>query len=160
MGTSGDPVRPGWRARLLSFRLLRLPFLLSERVVAPLDFSGLVSSPERICRHLLGAHHQPRQLVYDLELLSLHEGALAELERAAREVVEHDTPRTRWLRDLCVHQRYHEQLLEAVVRFRRGEALLTPEEALDPDLTLRGFLSWCARQPVSMPGWSGLDARA
>lgn len=151
VGTSLDPVRSGWRPQLLKYRAARLPFLLRERVVAPLDFSGLVSSPERICRHLLGAHHRPEQLVYDLELLSLHPGALESLEQAARDVVIHDTPRTRWLRDLCVFERYHEQLLDAVVRFRRGEPVLTPAQALDPDLTLRGFLGWCAKQQLPRP---------
>ncbi len=149
VGTSGNPVRAGWRARLLRFRAVRLPFLLAGRVVAPLDFSGLVSSPERIIRHLLGAHHQRHQLVYDLELLELHPGMLEALERAARDVVEHDTRRTRWLRDLCAFEGYHEELLDAVVRYRCGEALLPVERAMDPDLTLRGFLAWCAAQPDS-----------
>ena len=144
VGTSTDPVRSTWRARLLQPRALRLPFLLWERVVAPLDFSGLVSTPERICRHVLGAHHRPEQLIYDLELISLHEGALGELERAAREVVDHDTPRTRWLKDLCVFEGYHQQVVDTVARFRRGEAVLTPQQAVDPDLTLSGFLAWCA----------------
>ncbi len=152
VGTSTMPVRNTWRARALHWRGLRLPFLLAERFVAPLDFSGLVSTPERVSRHLLGAHHQPAQLVYDLELLSLEPGALEALEQAVREIVTQDTPRTRWLKDLCVHEGYHESLLDAVVRFRRGDALVNEREAMDPDITLRGFLSWCAA--------SGLSARA
>lgn len=148
VGTSDRPVRNTWRARLLQYRALRLPFLWAERFVAPLDFSGLVSSPERISRHLLGAHHQPAQLVYDLELLSLHDGALEALEAAVREVVTVDSPRTRWLKDLCVHEGYHESLLAGVERFRKGEPGLTPAQALDPDVTLRGFLTWCAAQGV------------
>jgi hypothetical protein len=149
VGTSTLPVRNTWRARLLAFRGVRLPFLLAERFVAPLDFSGLLSSPERIARHVLGAHHQPAQLAYDLELLSMHEGALETLEGAAREICTTDTPRTRWLRDLCVHEGYHESVLDAVSRYRRGEALVADKDALDPDLTLRGFLTWCASAPRS-----------
>lgn len=143
IGTSDRPVRSNWRARALFFRPLRFPFLLAERAVAPLDFSGLRSSPERISRHLLGAHHQPAQLLYDLELLSLHPGALEALEAAAREVVAKDTPRARWLQDLCVHEGYHQSLLEAVERFRRGEALVSPEQASDPDVSFKAWLAWC-----------------
>ncbi len=149
VGTSSQPVRDTWRARLLQWRAIRLPFLLAEGVIAPLDFSGLVSSPERVSRHLLGAHHQPAQLVFDLELLSLTPGALEALEQAVREVLTLDTPRTRWLRDLCVHEGYHQGLLDAVTRFRAGEPLVTPGQALDPDITLRGFLTWCAAQRPS-----------
>jgi hypothetical protein len=149
VGTSNTPVRDTWRARLFHWRALRLPFLLAERFVAPLDFSGLVSTPERVSRHLLGAHHQEAQIIYDLELLALTPGALAQLELAVRDVVENDTPRTRWLKDLCVHVGYHEALLDGVVRFRRGEKIVSPEQEWDPDITLRGFLRWCAAQRVS-----------
>lgn len=146
IGTSNRPVLPNWRARALHFRVARLPFLLAEKAVAPLDFSGLLSSPARISRHLLGAHHQPAQLLYDLELLSLNPGALEALEAAAREVVARDTPRTRWLKDLCVHEGYHQSLLEAVERFRRGEAIVSPEQARDPEVSFKAYLDWCAAQ--------------
>lgn len=145
VGTSTRPVRSNWRARLLHFRGVRLPFLLAERFVAPLDFSGMLSSPERVSRHVLGAHHQPAQLVYDLELLSLHEGALERLEAAATEILEHDTPRTRWLKDLCVHEGYHQSVLEAVRAFRASP----PAPGTDPDLSFSGFLDWCSKVPVS-----------
>lgn len=140
VGTSNAPVRANWRARLLHVRGVRLPFLLAERFVAPLDFSGMLSSPERISRHVLGAHHQPAQLVYDLELLSVHAGTLERLEAATREILEHDTPRTRWLKDLCVHDGYHQSVIEAVRRFRSEP----PAPGSDPDLSFSGFLSWCS----------------
>ncbi|MBX3275021.1 MAG: hypothetical protein KF729_32450 [Sandaracinaceae bacterium] len=73
---AADPVRPSWRARLLERRPLRFPFLVRERAIAPLDFSGLASPPERIIRHLLGAHHDANQFAYDLALLSVHPGKL------------------------------------------------------------------------------------
>lgn len=141
IGTSTQPVRANARARLLAFRGVRLPFLLAERFVAPFDFSGLLSSPERIIRHVLGAHHQPEQLVYDLELLSMQPGALAQLEAEARAIVESDSSRARWLKDLCVHVGYHESVVDAVRHFRAG--------SLDPDLSLRGFLTWCSEQPLT-----------
>src|SRR5262245_44929495 len=73
------PVRATWRARLLEVRPLRFPFLLAERAVAPWDLSGLLSSKERVFCHLLGAHHDEHQFAYDLEMLAVHPGALAEL---------------------------------------------------------------------------------
>ncbi|MFK7985073.1 MAG: hypothetical protein AB8I08_03505 [Sandaracinaceae bacterium] len=146
-----DPVRPTWRARLLKNRALRLPCLLAERAVAPLDFSGLVSSRARIVRHLLGAHHDGEQFLYDLALLSLHDGALQELVERARAVVEGTDPRSGWLRDLVVYERYHERLLSASERALREGVTLSPEAASDPDISLSGYLMWCAAQPATPP---------
>jgi hypothetical protein len=147
IGTSSQPPRPSWRARLLAFRPLRFPFLLAERAIAPLDSSGLLSDRERVLRHLLGAHHEGAQFVYDLEMLSADPGAFDELLRRAREVVESDTPRTRWLRDLTVFEGYHESLLQAAERAARGEFDYPPERANDPDTRFVAYLDWCARQP-------------
>jgi len=147
IGTSATPVRDTWRARLLAFRPARFPFLLAERAIAPLDTSGLVSSRERVIRHLLGAHHDAKQFVYDLEILEGFEGALEELVSRTREVLEHDTPRSRWLRDLVVHEGYHEALLRAAERALEGELELSEAEARDPDISFRAYLAWCARQP-------------
>ncbi len=138
------------RARLLSFRPLRFPFLLHERAIAPLDFSGFASSRERILRHLLGAHHDANQFAYDLELLAIHPGALEELHERVRRVVTGEDPRAEWLRDLVVFERYHENLLAAVEHALRDGVRFAPHEADDPDIALRAYLSWCARQP---PTW-------
>lgn len=147
VGTCTDGrVRPTWRARLLEKKALRLPFLLAERAVAPLDFTGLGSPPDRVIRHLLGAHHDANQFVYDLELLSIH-GRLDELHAAVRDVVERDTPRSRWLRDLTVFEGYHESLLAAVERALAGGPAMSAEEARDPDVSFGAYLRWCARQP-------------
>lgn len=145
IGTSNDkPVRSTWRARLLSWRAIRIPFLIHEGAIAPLDLSGLGSSPERIIRHLLAAHHDGVQFAYDLELLALHPGRLEELRDRAREIVENDAPRSRWLRDLAVFEGYHEALLTAVEKALRGEALLSDAQRNDPDISLRAYLSFCA----------------
>ena len=147
------PVRKTWRARLLEPRAARFPFLLRERAIAPLDFSGLASPRERILRHLLGAHHDGNQFVYDLELLAIHPGALEELRDRARAVVDGSDPRAAWLRDLCVYERYHEHLLEVVEEvLARGSVLelLPKHEAQDPDITLSAYLRWCAAQPEDM----------
>ena len=152
IGTSARPPRPTLRARLFDLRPLRFPFLLAERAVAPHDFSGLLSDRERVLCHLLGAHHEGEQFVYDLEMLSVDPGALQELYRRARQVVENDTPRTRWLRDLTVYEGYHEDLLAAAERAVRGELGYPPERRDDPDTRFVAYLAWCARQPQSYEG--------
>lgn len=149
VGTSRAPVRRTFRARLLSLRVLRLPALLWERAIAPFDLSGLASPPERVARHVLGAHHEGAQLVYDLELLALHAGWLERLRDAARAIVEEDTPRSRWLRDLCVYEGYHEDVLGRTEAMLAGRLPATAEEARDPDVTLAAHLAWCAAQPAS-----------
>lgn len=154
------PVRSTWRARLLAFRPLRFPFLLKERAVAPLDFSGLASSPDRVVSHLLGAHHDGIQFLYDLQLLESVPGALDRVASSAREVLERpEAARSRWLRDLVVYERYHEHLVEAVDAFR-ARSFEAPAEAFDdPDLSLTGYLAWCARQPTTPDAtWAALRA--
>lgn len=147
VGTSPNgTVRPTWRARLLANRAVRLPCLLAERAVAPFDFTGLRSPPERVIRHLLGAHHDGNQFVYDLEILAGH-GKLDELRRAVADMLARDDARTRWLRDLVVFEGYHESLARAVERTMTSGPAMTATEALDPDLTFCGYLTWCARQP-------------
>lgn len=146
MSTS-QPVRRTLRARLLQYRPIRFPFLLWEGAVAPLDFSGLASPPDRVIKHLLGAHHDKNQFVYDLEVLMCTHGLLEELHAAARAVVENDTPRSRWLRDLVVFERYHENLLEAVESAMRDGIVMSREDEQNPDISFRGYLRWCASQP-------------
>jgi len=140
-------VRPTWRARLLHYRPLRFPFLLAERAVAPLDFTGLASSRDRIIRHLLGAHHDGDQFVFDLELLTCHEGGLDALARAIESQLAGDTPRSRWLRDLTVFEGYHESLKAAVDRALAEGVRVPPSVADDPDISFAAYLRWCARQP-------------
>ncbi len=152
VGTSSHPVRPGLRAKLFAYRPLRFPFLLREKAIAPLDFSGLLSSRERVVSHLLGAHHDANQFVYDLEMLSLFagedgEGGLEELFSRARRIAESDDARARYLRDLVVYEGYHRQLVEAVADALRGVDRLSDEERADPDISFRAYLAWCARQP-------------
>lgn len=152
VGTSAAPVRRTWRARLLSLRPLRFPFLLREHAIAPLDLSGLSSDPARVHAHLLGAHHDGNQFAYDLEMLSLGADGPRWLERvrdSARGVASEDTRHARWLRDLCVHQGYHESLLAAVERAIAGDLGLSPSEQDDPDISFSAYLAWCARQPAT-----------
>lgn len=149
VGTSpGGTVRPTWRARLLANRAIRLPFLLAERAVAPLDFTGLRNPPERLIRHLLGAHHDGNQFVYDLEILAGH-GRLEQLRDAVAGVLAHDSDRSRWLRDLTVFEGYHESLAAAVDRAIAAGPAMSDTDATNPDLSFRAYLAWCARQPAT-----------
>lgn len=146
--STAHAVRPGWRARLLEKRPLRLPFLLREGSVAPWDLSGLLSTPERLMRHMLGTHHDGNQFVYDLQMLSIHPGRTEELLEQARAVVENRDPkRAAWLRDLVVYEQYHETLLAVVESAVRDGVELPPDEAADPDISFLAYLRWCARQP-------------
>ncbi|MGZ3423014.1 MAG: hypothetical protein ACXVEE_34450 [Polyangiales bacterium] len=143
------PVRSTLRARLLHNRALRFPFLLRERSIAPLDFSGFASSRERILRHLLASHHDENQFAYDLELLAIHPGALVELRERVQRILSGEDPRSEWLRDLVVFEGYHEDLLAAVEHALEHGVRFAPHEADDPDIALTGYLRWCASQPAT-----------
>ena len=160
IGTCTDyAVRSTWRARLLQFRPLRFPFLLAEKAIAPWDMTGLWSSRERVIRHLLGAHHDGHQFIYDLQMLEPHPGALQELAERLDAVLEGRDPRAEWLRDLCVYERYHEDLAQGLRRFLEGERELSAEDARDPDISFYAYLAWCAAQPTTPEAtWRALRA--
>ncbi|MEZ4443956.1 MAG: hypothetical protein R3B72_33085 [Polyangiaceae bacterium] len=151
IGTSVDaPVRDTWRARLLAFRPLRFPFLLAEGAITPWDLSGLYSDPARVSQHLICAHHDGHQFVYDFELLACDREVVEALVEEVRAVVSGEHPRAEWLRDLTVFEGYHEALLEAAERALRGELLLPEEQADDPDMSFLAYLRWCAEQPPTL----------
>lgn len=147
IGVGSMPRRPGRRAALWSWRPLRFFPLALGRHIAPWDLSGLLSSQEQILRHLLGAHHEKNQHVYDLQLLSLHPGGLAELRQRAAAVVSGQDPEAGWLRDLVVFEGYHERLLAGAEALLGGAEEIDPADADNPDVSFRAYLRWCARQP-------------
>lgn len=150
VGTCADGrPRPTRRARLLDRRPLRFPFLMRERAIAPWDLTGLLSDRERLIRHLLGAHHDGVQFIYDLQVLQRHPGALAELRHRCAAITQGTDPRAEWLRDLTVYEGYHDDLLAGVDRFIAGEWELDPASAQDPDLSFWAWLRWCAAQPAT-----------
>ena len=142
-------VRDTRRARALQWRPLRFPFLLAEHAVAPWDMSGLFSTPERLTRHLLGAHHDAHQFIYDVQVLSLTPGAVEGLHERVRAVVNGTDPHSEWLRDLCVYEGYHEMLLDGVEAFLAGAVELSPADAEDADTSFIAYLDWCSRQPAT-----------
>jgi hypothetical protein len=150
IGTCSDsPVRQTWRAKILKLRPLRIPCLIYERAIAPLDLTGLASSRERIIRHLIAAHHDGRQFNYDLELLQIWPGALEVLLQRVNDVVDESHPKSRWFKDLAVFDGYHESLQTAVQDAVNNGVLLAPSDRHDPDTSLLGFLNWCASQPTT-----------
>lgn len=149
VGTSASGrIRRTVRAHVLAPRALRLPALLAVGAVVPLDTTGLASSPARLIRHLLGAHHDRRQFAFDLELLAAY-GELPALRRAAHAVVTGADPRADFLRDLTVFAGYHEALLAAVDAALAGQSLLPAGEAADPDISFAACMRWCARAPAT-----------
>ena len=150
VGTCGEhSPRPNLRAKIMHWRVARFPFLVAEQAIAPLDFSGLLSSPQRIVKHLLGAHHDRNNFAYDLQLLLTHPEWLKNAFNEANRIKLQQTERSRWLADLCVFEHYHEHLAEALFAAINGQIEMTTTEADDPDTTLTGYLQWCSRQPTS-----------
>ncbi len=148
IGTSPNgTIRDNWRARILFYRPARFPFLAKESAIAPFDLTGLASSPQRIIKHLLGAHHDGNQFIFDLELLSAHDGALEELAQQARKIAQGSDARSLWMRDLTVFEGYHEELLAATEKALQNGIDLSPEELLDADMSLAAYLNWCTQQP-------------
>lgn len=145
-----SPVRPTLRARLLALRPLRAPLLLRERAIAPLDLSGLSSSPERVVSHLLGAHHDGNQFAYDLQMIAADPGKIEETLSRARRIVERTDPRADYLRDLVVFEGYHEKLVAACERALREDFGLDEVDLQNPDVSFDAYLKWCAHQPKTL----------
>jgi hypothetical protein len=150
IGTSREkPVRDTLRARVLENRTVRFFFLLRERAIAPLDLSGLRSSPARIAKHLVSAHHDEVQFLYDFELLSANREMLERVYEDARAIAAGEHARSEWLKDLTVYDGYHDDLARAVRAFLDGELDVDPRWRTDPDISFYAYLAWCRKQPAS-----------
>jgi hypothetical protein len=148
VGVGGTPARTGWRPWLLDWRVIRLPFLLRERCIAPLEMTGLSLSPDFLERHLLAAYHRVDHGIYDLQLLSLHPGRLERLHVLAVDAAEGRTGRGRWLADLCVYQGYHRTLVGLVEQAMAGD-FSSADQQIPSDASLGGWLRWCVHQPTT-----------
>jgi hypothetical protein len=140
-----DRVRNTWRARLMSKRPLRFPFLLREGVIHPLEVTGLATSNRELREHVLGAFHPDEQALYDLALLKAHPGELEQLRDDLAAVVDGSHPRASWLADLCVYEGYHARVLSQVERALGGD--LTADAEVAADTTLRAFVAFLCTQP-------------
>jgi len=159
IGVADDGARArSGRARLMEPRPLRFPFLLWEGSVAPLDLSGLASTPTRLRKHVLGTFHAGERFAYDLQILACYPGELERLHEEVRQVVDGSHPRGEWLRDLCVYDGYHERLLAYLDRVASGEQSLEPADHRNPDASFTAYLTWCASQPATPQGtWQALS---
>ncbi len=146
------PVRSSWRARLLSHRAVRFPFLVRERAIHPLELTGLGTPPAALRHHALTAYHPRDHVVYDLVILSAHPGELERLRDEAAAIVDGTHPRAAYLRDLCVYEGYHEGVLAAVERALRGD-FMSADLELASDATLEGYVDWLLSQPTGLRAW-------
>jgi len=158
IGTCSEhPVRSTLRARLMARRPLRFPFLVKEKSIAPWDMSGLAQDADRLIGHLLTAHHDATQFVYDLQILTAHPGSLQRLRERLVSLLDGSDPQAEWFRDLCVFEGYHEALSAGVDRILSGDVELDPSDADDPDISFYAYLRWCAAQPLTPAStWSAL----
>lgn len=140
-----DPPRQTKRARLLQFRALRLPALLAFGSVSPWDLTGLLSSPKRLIRHILGTHHDKDQAIYDLEILSRYPGGIETLRAQVRDIIDGCSPYAELARDLVVYENYHEKLLEIIDDFVANG----PPPSPNPDVSFAAYVKWCTNQPSS-----------
>ncbi len=138
-----DPQRMTLRARLLKYRPIRIPFLLKYGSIAPWDLTGLLSSPEKMMKHLIGTHHDGDQFQYDLEILSCYPEALTTLHQLVIDVLSGNHPDAALVKDLVVYDQYHARLKDEIERHLNE----TAKTSTDPDISFRAFLHWCSQQP-------------
>lgn len=149
IGVDDAPVRRTLRARLWQFRPLRFPFLMWQKAIDPIDLTGLSGSMERKHSHLVGAYHPGDNALYDLECMTCDPEALEALRADVVQIIEGNTFRSRFLKDLTVYEGYHERLLQLIDRAMVNDFAPAAEKVDHPDTTLRGFLRWCAAAPDS-----------
>lgn len=88
------------------------------------DPVGFFSTRDGIIGHLLQVvHANPR---YDLELLSMFEDGLAELESQTRQMIAGTHPRAAQIGAIVEEPDYHARLLEYTLEFRRDPAAPAP----------------------------------
>lgn len=148
VGIADAPVRDTRRARLLQYRVLRVPVVLALRVVNPFDLVGLGTDPAWLVRHIAGTYHPGDNAVYDVALLTAYPEHLDALSARVRAIRDESHPRARLYKDVCVYAGYHDRLLELIDRFRAGEPVAPA--ALPSDATLPGFVEWMCRQPPTL----------
>lgn len=147
IGLDETPVRQTWRARVWHYRPFRFPFLIWEKAIDPIDLTGLSGTMERKHRHLVAAYHPGDNALYDLECMTCDPEALQSLREDVVHILEGQTSRARFLKDLVVYEGYHERLLVLIDRAMAGDFAPAVGKENHPDTTLRGFLRWCAKQP-------------
>lgn len=155
-----DPgARDYYRHRGISFGFHQVLRALDDPT-SILDPTGIFSDRDVIIGHLMQVVHLDP--VFDLQLMSMFEGGLDELERQVAAMVDGTHPRAGTIGAVVEEPDYHERLLDYVRRFRvdpatekmprRGQSLRA-----DPGFaaaerafaTLPGYLAWCHALPRS-----------
>jgi len=120
-----------------------------------LDPVGFFAPRDAIIHHVLQTFH--RHPIYDLVLLSAHEGGVEEMEKQARQLVEGTHPHQRALTSLIEDGSYHPRLPGEVAAFRANPHIAPrpiPEHLVDdPRLMLamdqfkdvRGYVRYASR---------------
>lgn len=147
IGLDDSPVRKTWRARLWQYRPLRFPFLIWQKAIDPIDLTGLSGTMARKHSHLVGAYHPGDNALYDLECMTCDPEALKALRADVADILQNQSARAQFLKDLTVYEGYHERLLHLIDRALVGDFAPAQGQEDHPDTTLRGFLRWCAAQP-------------
>lgn len=152
-----DKVKPTLRARLLSSKVIRTPFLYFSKAIGEKpDVTGLGVSPDYKIRHLLGAYHPGDNAVYDLQFLDCFPGKLEALRHELLTLLRVDNDQSRWLKDLVIYEGYHERLLAMVEENLTGSFTVAEENANNPDTSMRAYVQWCLDQPETPMDFFGV----
>jgi hypothetical protein len=91
------------------------------------DPIGLLSEPDVVIGHLLQVVHA--NPIYDLQLLSMHDGGLADLEAQTRAIIAGDHPRQASIGAIVEEADYHQRLLDYVCAFRADPRARPPRRS-------------------------------
>jgi hypothetical protein len=91
------------------------------------DPIGLLSEPDVVIGHLLQVVHA--NPIYDLQLLSMHDGGLADLEAQTRAIIAGDHPRQASIGAIVEEADYHLRLLDYVCAFRADPRARPPRRS-------------------------------
>ena len=73
---------------------------------------------------------------------------MQDLVDRTKEILAGKDRHSRWMQDLTVFEGYHQDLLRAAQEALNGIEL-SPKDSVDADISLAGYLQWCAEQPAS-----------
>lgn len=147
-----NPIRDSIGAKLLQPHAMRFLPLMIEGAINPADRTGLALTPERKMRHILGTHHPPETVIYDLQLLDCYPGALDTLRAKLVAIIEGDDFKSRWLKDLVVYEGYHESILPTVDRAIAGDFSVSLPPRPGDDFTVGSFAERCLACPPKPDG--------
>jgi hypothetical protein len=153
--------RDYYRQRGISFEFHQLLRFLDDPV-SIIDPTGFLSERDTIIGHVMQVVHL--NPVYDLQLLSMFDDGVAELERQCAEMVAGTHPRARTIGAIVEDPGYHARLLAYVRAWRadpRTPDLVREEQTLRSDpafaaaektfATLPGFIAYCHKLPRELP---------